>query len=166
MVLLYFIAQLVQLIQKTRATFSENQIENQTNQSQLGHSRFPALQAICMFSLATSLFRCNICFVSIGWLRLYVPREWTTPTFVLHVFTYVRHSPVTSYLTSSKEVWVVWGMIHILSHILPSTHLSVRRNFLDEHILLPRMPRTKGRLIEKEVVNNSLSRKLVILGKL
>ena len=48
-VLLYFIAQLVQLIQKTRATFSDNQIENQTNQSQLGHSRFPALQVICMF---------------------------------------------------------------------------------------------------------------------
>ena len=80
-VLLYFIAQLVQLIHKTRATFSENQIENQTNQSQLGHSRFPALQAICMFSLATSLFRCNIFLAN---ERLQLSCYMSSHTFDIH----------------------------------------------------------------------------------
>ena len=51
LVLLYFA---LWLVQKTYATISTNQIQN-LNQSPFGHSRFPALQAGCLFYFEFSL---------------------------------------------------------------------------------------------------------------
>lgn len=45
-------------------------------------------------------------------------------------------------------------------------HLSIRRDFLNEYFLLPRVPSAEGRLIEEEIVNDSLARKLEVLRQL
>ena len=64
----YFVFALLRFVigPENSRTFSTNQIQN-FNQARLGYSRFPALQAICLFSLPV-LFGSSLCFPSYDWL--------------------------------------------------------------------------------------------------
>ena len=126
LVLLYYA---LWLVKKTRATFSTNQMQNQ-NQSQLGHTRFPALGAVYAYLLRVLIG--SFCYLSLLWLAIVIAL-----VFVLRHSIENRSISCSSlYLYFSKR-YVFKSRVCILVCLYSGTKLSIRHNHLIIHRLQP-----------------------------